>query len=113
MSTLRIIVPPDFAHGFGLAGVETFAADSSQTAEVLLANWLFEGQAGLVAIDEALLQGISPSLLKRLENSWNLFHIAIPVGKSVDTTAARQARIAALIRQAIGFHITFQADDEK
>ena len=112
MSSLRVLVRPDLAPGFILAGVETFPVDGSKAAEALLAAWLDDGEAGLIALDEDLLPTLAPSLLRRLEHSDHLFHIAIPAGVLSGTARVRQQRIAALIRQAVGFHITFRHEDD-
>jgi vacuolar-type H+-ATPase subunit F/Vma7 len=112
MSSLRVVTQPDLAPGFALAGVETFPVDDSETAEGLLSAWLDLGEAGLIALDERLLPGLTASLLRRLEHSERLFHIAIPAGMYSGSAEARQERIAALIRQAIGFHITFRHEDD-
>jgi vacuolar-type H+-ATPase subunit F/Vma7 len=112
MSSLRVVVRPDLAPGFVLAGVETFPVEAPEAAEALLATWLDDGEAGLIALDEDLLLGLAPSLVRRLEHSDHLFHVAIPPGVFSGTAKARQQRIAALIRQAIGFHITFRHEDD-
>ncbi len=113
MSELRVIIRSDLAPGFALAGVETFGADQVQSAEILLDSWIADGESGLIAVDESLLAQIKPALLRRLRASDRLFHVAIPAGKIEDSAAARQERIAALIRSAIGFHITFRPEDER
>jgi vacuolar-type H+-ATPase subunit F/Vma7 len=112
MSSLRVLVRPDLAPGFVLAGVETFPVEGSKVAEALLATWLDDGEAGLIALEEDLLTTIAPSLIRRLEHSDHLFHVAIPAGVFSGTAKARQQRVAALIRQAIGFHITFRHEDD-
>jgi vacuolar-type H+-ATPase subunit F/Vma7 len=111
MSSLRVLIRPDLAPGFALAGVETFSVEGNERAERLLSTWLDDGEAGLIALDERLLPGLNPGLLRKLENSDHLFHIAIPAGSYSGAAEARQQRIAALIRQAIGFHITFRHED--
>jgi vacuolar-type H+-ATPase subunit F/Vma7 len=113
MSSLKVLVPARLAYGFSLAGLETFPVEQPAQAESLLDHWLESGEAGLIALDESLIGSMSPVLLKKLENSEKLFHVAIPAGRVADTAEARQERIAALIRQAIGFHITFRHEDEQ
>jgi vacuolar-type H+-ATPase subunit F/Vma7 len=111
MSSLRVLIRPDLAPGFSLAGVETFPIETPEAASSLLAAWLDAGEGGLIALDANLLAGLTPSVARRLENSDRLFHVSIPGGVFSGTAEARQQRIAALIRQAIGFHITFRHAD--
>ncbi|HUF39284.1 MAG TPA: V-type ATP synthase subunit F [Anaerolineales bacterium] len=111
MSSLRIVVRPDLAPGFALAGVETFSVERAETAASLLTSWLDGGETGLIGLDERILSELERPLLKRLDTSNRLFHIAVPAGTFSGTAEARQERIATLIRQAIGFHITFRHED--
>jgi vacuolar-type H+-ATPase subunit F/Vma7 len=113
MSSFKVLVHTGLAPGFALAGVETFPVEQVAQAESLLNFWLESGEAGLIALDDSLMSEMKPALLKRLETSEKLFHVAIPAGKVEDSAGARQERIAALIRQAIGFHITFRHDNEQ
>jgi vacuolar-type H+-ATPase subunit F/Vma7 len=113
MSSLKVLVHAGLAPGFALAGVETFPVEQAAQAENLLSYWLESGEAGLIALDDSLMMEMQPAVLARLEASEKLFHVAIPAGKVEDSAGARQERIAALIRQAIGFHITFRHDDEQ
>lgn len=112
MSELFVVIRPELLYGFQLAGVQTYAADDVETAEELIQNWLDEGQGGLVAIDDGLLSRMRSKLLNRLRRSNTLFHIAIPGGEPLGEEYTRKHRLAEMIRQSVGFHITFDEIEE-
>jgi len=111
MSRLLVVARPDLATGFELAGVETFVARDVEEAEELIGSWLNEAEKGLLAIDESLLLPMSPGLVQRLQASPDLPHLSIPSGQPFDHRISRRGRITEMIRQAIGFHITFKGEE--
>lgn len=112
MNELLVVIRPELLTGFQLAGVKAFAAEDVETAEELIQSWLEEGQGGLVAIDDGLLSQMKRGLLNRLRRSNTLFHIAIPGGEPLGEEYRRKHRLAEMIRQSIGFHITFGGIEE-
>lgn len=110
MSRLLVVTRPDLATGFELAGVETFVVQDAEETEELIGGWLNEGEKGLLAIDETLLLLLNPGLVRRLQASPDLPHLAIPGGQPLDRRLSRRGRITEMIRQAIGFHITFKGE---
>ena len=113
MSRLMVVVRPALVTGFRLAGVEVYPAEDVETAQELAEQWLDEGEAGLLAVDDGLLERMDSGILERLEDSDTLFHVAIPGGEPLGETASRQHRLAEMIRRAIGFHITFRGEEEE
>ncbi len=110
MGRLIVITAPDLATGFELAGVETFAAQSPQEAETMLRRLLESEEASLIAVRQDLLQAMDRQLQRRVEVSYRPVVMAIPGGTSATSGEGRHRYIAELIRRAIGFHITFEAD---
>ena len=113
MSRFAVIVRPSLVSGFRLAGVEAYAAQDVEAAEEIAKKWLDEGEAGLLAIDDGLLEHMSTSIIRRLESSERLFHVALPGGDPLGERASRRHRLAEMIRRAIGFHITFRGEEEE
>lgn len=111
MSRLLVVTRPDLATGFELAGVETFVVQDAEEAEELIGGWLDDGEKGLLAIDETLLLRLNPGFMQRLRASTNLPHLGIPGGQPHDLGISRRGRISEMIRQAIGFHITFKGEE--
>jgi len=111
LSRLLVLTRANLLPGFQLAGVDAYGVEDIETAQELLDNWLKLGEAGLLAIDEGLLERIEPAILKRLDFSENLLYLAIPGGGPLGVEASRSHHIAEMIRRAIGFHITFKGEE--
>jgi vacuolar-type H+-ATPase subunit F/Vma7 len=112
MSQLFVITRPGLVPGFQLAGVDAHGAQDVETAQELISKWLDSGEEGLIAIDDGLLEHMDARFLKRLASSETMFHLPIPGGKPLGPEASQRSRITALIRKAIGFHITFKGEEE-
>jgi vacuolar-type H+-ATPase subunit F/Vma7 len=112
MSRMLVITRPEFVVGFQLSGVNAYGADTVETAQELIENWLETGESGLLAIDDGIMEYLEAGVLERLEKSSRLFYIAIPGGKPLGPQVTHRHRIAAMIRQAIGFHITFKGEEK-
>jgi hypothetical protein len=54
---------------------------------------------------------MEPAFLKRLQASRNLLYLTIPDGPPLIPGISQRQRIAEMIRRAIGFHITFKAEE--
>ena len=112
MSQLFVLTRPALVTGFQLAGVEAHGVEDVESAQALIDKWLTAGEVGLLAIDDGLLAHIDAAILKRLASSQHLLYLAIPGGQPLGPEASQRHRIAALIRRAIGFHITFKGEEE-
>jgi len=112
MSQLFVLTRPALVPGFQLAGVDAHGAEDVETAQELIMKWLDTDEVGLLAIDDGLLDQMDANILKRLSSSEHLLYLAIPGGKPLESEASQRSRITALIRKAIGFHITFKGGEE-
>ena len=112
MSQLFVLTRPALVPGFQLAGVDARGVEDVETAQELVAKWLDTGEVGLLAIDDGLLEHMDTNFLKRLSSSEHLLYLAIPGGRPLGPEASQRHRINALIRKAIGFHITFKSEEE-
>lgn len=112
MSQLFVIARPDLVPGFQLAGVDALGVEDVETAQELITTWLEAGEVGLLAIDDGLLDHMDTNFIKRLSSSERLPYLTFPGGKSLGREVSQRHRIAALIRKAIGFHITFKGEEE-
>jgi vacuolar-type H+-ATPase subunit F/Vma7 len=113
MSQLFIVTRPSLVTGFHLAGVDAYGAEDIESAQELIDKWLNAGEVGLLAIDDGFLERMDAAFLHRLNEYEQLPYLAIPGGQPLGPEASRRHRIAALIRRAIGFHITFKGDKEE
>jgi len=107
MSRLFIVTRPTLAPGFQLAGVEAFAVHDAAEGEKLIGKWLDAGETGLLAVDAELLAALGTSFRQRLDRNSKLLYLPLPAGDESAAAASSQERIAELLRQAIGFHISF------
>jgi vacuolar-type H+-ATPase subunit F/Vma7 len=112
MSRLIVLTRPSLVRGFQLAGVDAYSAEDIETAQEFISGWLESGEVGLLAIDDGFFANMDPTLMRKLEASQNLPYLPIPGIKPLGIEASQRHRIAALIRRAIGFHITFKGDIE-
>ncbi len=108
MSRLIIITQPETVSGFHLAGIDAFAAASAPKAQSQIEKWLAAGEQGLLAVDETLFADFDPAFQNRLSSSDQLPVIVLPSGRPAGPEITGRQHIADLIREAIGFHITFQ-----
>lgn len=112
MSQLYVITRCSLVPGFQLAGVDAHGVDDVESAQELIEKWMVTGEVGLLAIDDGLLTHMDEFFLKRLASSEHLPFLPIPGGQPLGPEAQQRHRITALIRRAIGFHITFKGSDE-
>lgn len=102
MKTISFITPTDASFGFSLSGVPQYAVKASEAEETLKKS-MAETDAGLIIIDERLLQGMPEERLRELEQGWHGILLVLPSPEKpppeVEDYAAR------LIRRAIGYHV--------
>jgi V/A-type H+-transporting ATPase subunit F len=110
MSRLLVVTRPELASGFHLAGVEAFAAANADAARQLIDKWLESGETGLLAVDEDLLSDFDAAFRQRLAAAEQLPHLALPGGRLSETSLSGRRRIAAMLRHAVGVHITFHGE---
>jgi len=113
MSRLILITRPSLVSGFHLAGVEAYGVEDYETAQELILSWKYKGDSGLLAIDDGILANMEKSFLKELDDYEPFLYLSIPMGEPLGPEFSRKHRVAQLIRQAIGFHITFRGEEEE
>ena len=110
MGRLMVITSPDLAPGFQLAGVETFAVEDVEKAEDVMRKLLTGDEASLIVVSRDLRQAMNPRLRRQIERSYKPVVVDIPTGLPTTPGEAHRRHISELIRRAIGFHITFGAE---
>jgi vacuolar-type H+-ATPase subunit F/Vma7 len=109
-SRIVVVVPPELAPGYRLAGVVVAEVGGPQEAEASLVRLLEEGEGGVIAVYEPYYRALPPSLRSRLEESLAPVVVTVPAGLEGDPKPAHRARLAGLLEQAVGYHITFGGD---
>jgi vacuolar-type H+-ATPase subunit F/Vma7 len=110
MSRLLVVTRPELVDGFSLAGVEAYGAPDVETAVELIEGWLKTGESGLLAVDDALLAGMDPRFVRRLDAAERMPFLAIPGGEGAGEAVYRHRRISELTRRAVGFHSIFKTE---
>ena len=104
MKKIAFITAPDAEFGFSLAGVVQHSTNP-EGAEDALREAVTE-EAGLVALDERLMEGLREETLREIEKGWHGILVILPAperaGAAIEDYAAR------LIRRAIGYHVRIQ-----
>jgi vacuolar-type H+-ATPase subunit F/Vma7 len=117
MTRLLVITRPELVAGFYLSGVDAHGVEDVESAQELIQSWWEAGEAGLMAIDDGILEKMEPSFVLRMEAYEKMPYLAIPGGEPLGPEASRKHRIAEIIRRAVGVHITFKGEvsevDEK
>lgn len=112
MSQLFVVTRPALVPGFQLAGVDAHGVEDAESAQKLIEKWMTADEAGLLAIDDGLLAHMDAAFIKRLTSCEHLLYMSIPGGQPLGPEATQRYRITALVRRAIGFHITFKGEPE-
>lgn len=107
MSQLLVLTEPALQNAFLLAGAEVHVAEDSSQAEAKLLRWVAQDLRALIAMDQKLYNGLSASVLRRVESS-QLLLVTIPGAQIFDRPEYWQQRIQEMVREAIGVHITFR-----
>jgi vacuolar-type H+-ATPase subunit F/Vma7 len=101
-----VVVHPDLAAGFQLAGVETAEARTSEEAERLVEQMILGSDVGLIAVSEDLQRDFGPRVTRLLRQADLPLLVPFP-GREASTWNQddRVDYVAALIRSAIGYHL--------
>jgi len=99
----------DFCAGLALAGIEVRPADHAAVAEAL-SSAIGSGEYGIIIIDEDLSDGLDEMMRLRTSGRNIPLVIAVPGRMRWHDTerSSRDRRIAALIRQAVGYQLDIQ-----
>ena len=106
-SRLIVVVPAEVEAGFRLAGATTASADDSDEAAGMVADLLREGERGVIGVYEPWLAQFRVEFRERLEDLVAPVVVGLPSGLEAEAGASRQARLAGMLRRAVGYHITF------
>jgi len=102
MKNIAFITIRDAEFGFQLTGAEQYISDEKNLI-ALLKNIMEKPDAGLIIIDERLLNSHNEEKLREAERIWNGVLIVLPSPErpkmEIDDYASR------LIRRAIGYHV--------
>jgi vacuolar-type H+-ATPase subunit F/Vma7 len=106
MSRLIVLTTSRLAAGYRLAGVATTEVESAAEAAAALEE-LLEREDGVIAVHAPYFHAFSRSLRLRLDALRAPLVVALPAGATTDEAEDRRAQLLRLLRQAVGYEITF------
>ncbi len=104
---LKVVTRPGAALGFRLAGVPVEEIDDARSAE-RIAALVEEPGLGILAVDEALLCQVPPTVLERANRVGVPIVLPFTLPTRWEERVGGEEYVAALIRRAIGYHIKIQ-----
>lgn len=105
MSDLLVITGQGSSLGFRTAGLDTLEVDGKADVSGLLLGLQAQGRYGLIAIEEGLLEKVTPNAMKRLRKKGLPVIIPINLPGKWGESEAGESPVVRLIRRAIGYQI--------
>jgi vacuolar-type H+-ATPase subunit F/Vma7 len=106
MSRLLVLTPPELSAGYRLAGVATLEIRSPAEATTRLEE-LLRHEDGVIAVHAPYFHALGRSLRRRLEALSTPLVVPLPASTSADEAQDRRDRLLRMLRQAVGYEITF------
>lgn len=110
MYKLLVIVNPDFAYGFRLAGVDVLEAGNQEEARKQLLSAINDDRSGIVAVEEDYMSEMDVVLRAKIERIYRPIVISIPTPKKLEDTGGSRKYLASFIKRAIGFDIKLKEE---
>ena len=106
MSRLLILTTRDLVVGYRLAGATTVEVASAVQAAATLEE-LLVGEDGVIAVHAPYFDALPTPLRRRLDSLRTPLVVPLPAGTASEPVGERRQRLLELLRQAIGYEITF------
>jgi vacuolar-type H+-ATPase subunit F/Vma7 len=105
---VTVIVPPELADGYLLAGVHTEQAPTAAAAGETL-NWLIAGagQGGVVAVHPPYLRELGAGWQRRITLADTILVVPLPEGTTAGEPARAGENLRDLLARAVGYELTF------
>jgi len=101
---LAVLVRPDDARGFQLAGARVVTATAGEEVSVLR-ELLAEPSLGVLAVEEGLLAPVAPRLVRRARERGIPVLLPFALPRRQGEAGRGREYVAALIRRAIGYAV--------
>src|SRR5688572_7413878 len=106
MSRLLILTTRELAVGYRLAGATTVEVESLAQAAAVLEEVL-ASEGGVIAVHAPYFDALPRPLRRRLDSIRIPLVVPLPAGTATELLGDRRQRLLELLRQAIGYEITF------
>ena len=109
---VTVIVPPELADGYRLAGVQVTVADSATAAARVLDHMLGPHERpAIVAVHALYLGGLGEDWRRRLARLDDVLVIALPEGRERGSKRAQDGEsLRDLLARAVGYEFTFDPE---
>jgi vacuolar-type H+-ATPase subunit F/Vma7 len=111
VSRLLVLTTQELAVGYRLAGAATVEVGSPDETEQRLVE-LLEQERGVIAVHGPYYYALSRSLRRRLDTTGRPLVVALPAGTVTEEADERRERLLQMLRQAVGYEITFGDEGE-
>jgi vacuolar-type H+-ATPase subunit F/Vma7 len=105
MSDLLVIVDPELADGFRLAGARVWPATDAAVARDLVLRGLEDPDAGIIALADDYFAALDPRTRRLVERRYRPLVVALPARPALSPEQQRREYLLELIRRAVGFKI--------
>ena len=106
MSRLLVVTTRELVAGYRLAGVATVEVASAAEAEARLEE-LLPREDGVIAVHAPYFYALGRPLRQRLDALRAPLVVPLPAGTANDQAEDRRQRLLQMLRQAVGYEITF------
>jgi vacuolar-type H+-ATPase subunit F/Vma7 len=106
MSRLLVVTSRELVAGYRLAGVATVEVASAAEAETRLEDLLVQ-EDGVIAVHAPYFYALGRPLRRRLDALRAPLVVPLPAGTANDQAEDRRQRLLQMLRQAVGYEITF------
>ena len=106
MSRLLVLTTPELATGYRLGGVAAIEVASPAEAAARLEE-LLEREDGVIAVHAPFFHALDRPLRRRLDALRAPLVVPLPAGTANDQAEDRRQRLLQMLRQAVGYEITF------
>ncbi|WP_445189174.1 V-type ATP synthase subunit F [Pseudonocardia sp. Cha107L01] len=106
MSRLLVLTTRELAVGYRLAGATTVEVNSTAQTQATLEE-LLDNEDGVIAVHAPYFTALPLPLRRRLDSLRAPLVVALPAGTAAEQVGDRRQRLLELLRQAIGYEITF------
>jgi vacuolar-type H+-ATPase subunit F/Vma7 len=106
MSRLLVLTTRELAVGYRLAGANTVEVGSTAETQAIL-DELLDREDGVIAVHAPYLNALPRPMRRRLDSLHAPLVVALPAGTAAELVGQRRQQLLELLRQAIGYEITF------
>jgi len=107
---LVVVVPPDTAPGFRLAGTRVVRTRDAVRAQAAVDAELRQGTAGVIAVGAALWRALPAGVRRSYQDRIVPVVLSLP-DEAQDSAAQRRADLKDLLARSVGYEITFSSEE--